>query len=250
MISIIAILTGVALPSMKNIGKSNTLAAANTQLVDDLNQARQTAIARRTVVHVFFVPNFFQQGIASYNTKNDANDKLANRLLSGAFTTYTIFAERSVGDQPGQSHPRYLRGGEWKSLPDGVFIWPAKFTAVTAPVWDSYVIPGSSGNTNRPFKQSLFPYPTATGKDIKLPHISFSPSGSLITYDSNFNPVNPQDEYIPLSRGSILAVRDDNGVMIDLDVREAPIGTAVDNPNIIHIDAFSGRSRLERPEIQ
>jgi len=114
-LAIMALLAVIGLPAMRGIQKSNVMASASQQLVSDLALARQTAIRERTTVHVLFVP----PNIASMNP--NANDFRANKtwtnLLTHPYTTYALFAERTVGDQPGQPHRRYI--GPWRTLPEG-----------------------------------------------------------------------------------------------------------------------------------
>src|ERR1041384_6014921 len=53
---IIGLILAVAVPAIKGMKKSNVIAAADRQLLDDLALARQRAILGRTTVHVVFVP--------------------------------------------------------------------------------------------------------------------------------------------------------------------------------------------------
>ena len=55
-ITIIGILAAVGLPAIRGMTKSNSLVAADRQLLDDLGYARLRAIADHTTVFVVFVP--------------------------------------------------------------------------------------------------------------------------------------------------------------------------------------------------
>ena len=58
-ISIIGILAGLAVPALKNLGKSNVNISAARQLLDGVGRARQLAIANHTTVYMVFVPTNF-----------------------------------------------------------------------------------------------------------------------------------------------------------------------------------------------
>src|SRR5437867_1391952 len=55
-LAIIGLLSVLSLPMMKGIGRSNVMASATRQLMDDLALARHKAMVGRTTVHVIFVP--------------------------------------------------------------------------------------------------------------------------------------------------------------------------------------------------
>ena len=56
-----------------------------------------------------FMPPFDPQALKFLNQTQ------ANQTLTWQYTSYTLFADRTVGDQPGRPFKRYLSG--WKSLP-------------------------------------------------------------------------------------------------------------------------------------
>src|SRR5271170_2076571 len=58
-IAILGLLAGLAVPALKNLGKSNTNVSAARQLLDDVGRARQLAIANRTTVYMVFLPTNF-----------------------------------------------------------------------------------------------------------------------------------------------------------------------------------------------
>ena len=58
-IAILGILAGLAVPALKNLGKSNVNVSAARQLLDDVGRARQLAIANRTTVYMVFLPTNF-----------------------------------------------------------------------------------------------------------------------------------------------------------------------------------------------
>jgi prepilin-type N-terminal cleavage/methylation domain-containing protein len=223
-ITIIGILAAISLPALKGFGESNIIGSANRHLLDDVALARQLAISTRSTVYMVFVP----PGANTFVATNPKDQKLADRLAAGQFTTYALFSRRSVGDQPGRDTPRYLT--QWKTLPDGVMIAPSKFFIPT--------------NGVPRFAYKLFPYPTAEGKTNLMAYIAFDYQGRLVS------PPESEDAIIPLARGSILYTRDSNGRVRDLDVAEVPPGNSIANSNHIRIDWLTGRARVERLEIQ
>jgi prepilin-type N-terminal cleavage/methylation domain-containing protein len=229
-LAIIGMLTAMSLPAIRGLKQTNVIADANRQLMDDLAYARQKAIKDRTTVHVVFLPP----------DVSGMSLPLTHRLLTAGQTTYRLFAERRAGDQPGR--PNYYYIGDWKSLPDGVFIPTNEFTELPpAQLW-------TQPTEVRPFEYWFFPFPASTDLTNRLPHIAFGPQGSLV-YKTQQVPA-PLDAYIWLTRGSILAVRSDAGEVINYDVQERPQGNWLSNTNRIHIDGFTGRARLERREVK
>ena len=242
-LAIIGILTAVSLPALKGIGQANTMSSATRQLLNDLSLARQRAISYRTTVHVVFVPPVVTT--LNNNVVAPGDVDLLERLRSGAYTTYALYAERTLGDQPGQRNDRYI--SQWRSLPDGVFIVQKEFdNSLSAAAWDAQpILPPD----DRPLKYSALPFPSPASNPRPMPHIAFDAYGSL--YQTNAGGVRVfQNEYIWLARGSILAPRDRNGTLLDFDVREAVLGSYRTNYNRIRIDAMTGRAKIERPEIQ
>src|ERR1035441_7575307 len=68
-ISIMGLLAALAVPALKNLGKSNVQVSAARQLLDDVGRARQLAIIQHTTVYMVFVPtNFFN--LVNYNNQN------------------------------------------------------------------------------------------------------------------------------------------------------------------------------------
>ena len=245
-IAIIGILAAVALPSMKGLTKSNVIINATRQLVDDLAYARQLALKERTKVHVVFVP----PGVVTM-TPNQASTPGGERdrrvwtnILADAYSGYAIFAERTVGDQPGQSNHRYLTA--WKTLPDGVFIDPSEFNDLAGLAWDAALTSG----TNAPFKFGDLAFPSGDGALQHVPHITFAPDGSLVVVDGSKPPnrIVGRDEIIRLVRGSIFYQRDPSGALVEApDVRVS--ATENTTTNHIRIAGLTGRAKVERDEI-
>ena len=130
-ITIIAVLATIGLPALKGFGQSNAIYAANRQMLDDLARARLYAINNRSTVYVLFAsPNLVQY---SSSWLPGERPHVTN-LINGQYTSYAIFTKRTLGDQPGQEHPRFLT--EWQHLPEGVFIDTNKFNPLQAqPPW-------------------------------------------------------------------------------------------------------------------
>ncbi|MFM1769230.1 MAG: hypothetical protein RJA22_1759 [Verrucomicrobiota bacterium] len=242
-LAIIGIMAAVALPSMKGLQKSNVMANATRQLVDDLARARATAIRERTTVHVIFVPPSVQGMTPSQGSDRGAllDRRQWTNLVSGAYTRYALFAERTVGDQPGRANPRYL--GDWQQLPEGVSFADWEFADVAPAQWDGTV------DVDRPLKYDPFPFPTVNGLVQRVPHLAFDRTGALLAYDASGARVL-RDEVLSLARASVLVVRNPDGSLADFDYRESPPNNSRDSFNRIRIDALTGRTRVEQPEVQ
>lgn len=235
-IAIIGAVAAISIPALKGIGQSQTITNGARQLLEDIALARQYAILNRSTVHVLFVP-------PAVTNVNMGDDPLANRLEMGGYTTYAIYADRTIGDQPGQSRPRYL--SKWKKLPDGVIVAPWEFEPML-PAARAALDPW-----DRPLEfQAGFEFPHLGVKyDDPMPRITFNADGSLPrVYEAGAE--RPNDEYVHLARGSVLAARDNGGTLIEFSVRESPPGNSRDNYYRIRIDGLTGRPALERPEIQ
>jgi prepilin-type N-terminal cleavage/methylation domain-containing protein len=232
---IIGLMTALSIPALKGIGQSNTMTSATRQLLDDLSLARHKAITGHTTVHVMFVPEL--PTAPAFLSQSDT--VLYNRLAAGAYTTYALYAERSPGDQPGQPTRRFLT--RWRTLPEGVFIAQWQFDATS-------LLPRPFQWTKLPFPSVLRP-PPPIDRDIEFPHIAFDRNGRLVR-GANASILSSDDEYIWLTKGSILPAYDAAGNLIELNVRESPPNNWTNNYNRIRIDAVTGRAKLERPEIQ
>jgi hypothetical protein len=208
---------------------------------DDIALARAKAISERTIVHIVFVPPEITSLPFTFAPGRD--QKLGERLKSGQLSSYALFAERTVGDQPG--HPRFRYLTQWKTLSDGIFIAPDKFNP-DKKLWDN------APDITRPFEYVSLPFPSSFGIAHDVPHVAFDPEGRLLIYKSSgAGPVRVfEDEVIPLVRGSALYSRDANGNLADFDFRQARDSDTLINYNRIRIDGVTGRGRIETPPIQ
>ena len=237
---IIGLLAAITIPALKGFGQSNTMAAANRQLLDDLAYARASALNNRTDVYFLF-PD------PDYVTKPEFMSNLTRKqlpvgtnLLAGVYSSYGVYAKRRAGEQPGRENPWYLM--EWKTLPDGVFFATNKFNPDVSPENldpDPYQAPFAS------MDRELIRFPTAEGKPSKFAVKGFA-------FNSRGQLKHGKEVVIPLMRGSIFPVRDADGNYMpgEPDVQETPPGGSIDNFNRIVIDAMTGRARVERPEIE
>jgi hypothetical protein len=117
---------------------------------------------------------------------------------------------------------------------------PSADSPIPAPV-SAQVTLASSGSTstfnavNLSYGYFSFPFASSPVWYV-LPYIEFGSTGRLLS---------PQtDEYLFLSRGSILTMPDGTATPI-----ETPPRNWFSNYSIIHIDAVSGRAKLMQPEI-
>jgi Tfp pilus assembly protein PilE len=236
-IAIIGLLASIALPSVRGLMGSDKISAAATQLSDDLAYARQKAINDRTTVYVVFVsPRIVKE---KWDALNDDEKKQLNSLVTGQYTAYSIFARRSIGDQPGPGHSRYVT--EWQRLPEGMFISTNEYAFMEKNAWRT-IAP-----TNRPFLYLSVPFPTAQSKEVLLPCVAFNYQGQLI-HQIQLN--NPGDEYIYLSEGAISFPKSPAGqyAMSDANVVERPKTNWMRNP-YVRVDWLTGRSRVEHRKV-
>lgn len=253
-ISILGLLAGLAVPAVKNLGKSNVRLSAARQLLDEVARARQLAMVQRTTVYMIFVPTNFWNTTYWSPGQYPATTDFTN-LCDKQLTGYSLVTLRSVGDQPGQGTTNYLT--EWKSLPDGNFIAQWKFfprnnvSNITDIVSGKvYSVPGFNRTTiNR------IPFPDAQSPGaVNLPYIAFNYLGQLTTEELSPN-ASQHDEYIPLAQGTVFpAIYPDTRayqVGLDPSVKEIPPNNSSSSSySIIHIDWLTGRARQEHQQVQ
>jgi prepilin-type N-terminal cleavage/methylation domain-containing protein len=262
-IAILGILAGLAVPALKNLGKSEGNVSAARQLLDDVGRARQLALANRTTVYMVFVPtNFWEitpgnQNSVWFNSLTPAAQAAATNLCDQQLAGYTFVANGAVGDQPGRHVWHYL--APWQTLPEGTFIALQKFNEQPNQYYTisdqisgipPYYIYGFNVTNTIPFPTetntiSTIPSPKPPNSPPWLPYIAFNYLGQLTT-----DGVNPaiQDEYIPLAHGTVADAADGNKVLYFAPptVNEIPPGNSTNLAyNIVHIDALTGRAVLE-----
>ena len=201
-LGIIGILAAMTLPSFKNAGKGNITETAMRQLSGDLDLARLKAMSQRVKVYVVFAPNLGYFSAGALNTNYLMIDVAANNIVGGQLTHYAFYSPRMVGEQPGQSTPRYL--SEWHSLPAGAFIPAGAFrnggvfhNAVggTAPPFiDTIPLDDANPNTNR----------------VRLPFLAFDESGRLFMRTTNI--------VLPIVEGSVMHPKDTNDMNLVVDI--------------------------------
>jgi prepilin-type N-terminal cleavage/methylation domain-containing protein len=247
-IGIIGFIAALALPHVGGIGQANSMTTATRQLLDDVALARQRAMVNRSTVYMVFLPPMFWTNQAYVNSINGIYGPQVSNLVTHQYSAYALVSTGSVGDQPGQHHPRYVT--DWRFLPNGVFIAPFEFT-ITNTWTNLYTTNTLSGNI---YENVIYPwtmtpaipfpslYPPNTS--MPLPCIGFSPQGSLTTPFTN--------QYIALTRGSIFYPTDTNGTPL-LEApnwAENPPGNDANNPNLIQIDWMTARATLVQNQFQ
>jgi prepilin-type N-terminal cleavage/methylation domain-containing protein len=243
-IAIIAIMASIAIPSFKGLGKANTMAAAQRQILDDLNLARLRAINDRTPVYMVFAPTNLVQAFSRPSTMAGTLQARAERsrltnLLTSEYSAYALVSARTIGDQPGRPTPRYLT--EWRTLPQGLIFAPYKFsfTLNAATAADPY---------SRPFGWITLPFPTSKSEPFFLPCIAFNGQGQLSL---------PRDEIITLAQGSVFLPRNPNGTVAmgvadvqlnpPINSRLSPL-TQTNNYEFVRINWLTGRAKMEVPD--
>ncbi len=262
-ISIIGILTAIALPTLKTMRGSDSTLATTRQLLDDCTRARQYAISQRTTVFMVFCPANFWNDLPAYNNLPVSEKTKAQKLYEKQLSAYTFVTLRSVGDQPGKSTVRYL--SSWRSLPEGAFIPGFKFNARAALPTKIYDPPQSAPPAatlpnDRIFSVKGFdrtvdvPFPSqdasVTGSPyVALPYIAFNHLGQLTRDGVN---ASQEDEFIPLAKGSVDYSRDanKNPIQVAPTLTESPAGSSTNTFMLVHIDWLTGRARLEKQEFK
>ena len=252
-IAIIGILAAVALPNVSQWGKGNAMLASTRQMLDDVQRARQYAISQRTTVYMVFCPEGFWDDVLRASgpdrfdvlpqTEKNKADKLNDKQLN----SYNFVTLRSVGEQPGRVSPRYL--SSWKTLSEGATIAWWKFNPrstylrVTDPTDNTryFDVKGFATTNNIPFPSSDAALTTAPY--VTIPYIAFNHLGQT---------ESGEDEFIPLARGSVSYGRDANKVATQSlpTITESPAGNSTNAFTIVHIDALTGRARLEKQEFR
>lgn len=278
-LAIIGALAALSVPAFKGFGQGNALAAAERQMADDIGLARQYAIKNRALVYlVFAVPptvgdNGFQTAsdnlrahatvLNSSATLNGLPELKARALrgftnaVAGLFTSYAIYTEHTVGEQPGVRRPRYLT--DWRELPDGIVFPPNMAVAIPQERLKEFPL---GGNPSLPV--GLFPFPIAPrlGDPVDaiprfaLPYIAFDSTGRL--YSEGI----PTNQFLTLGFGSVFIPKvhqsTTNGSTGEVTSTSAPdfsrpfdyVQTPLNNGtnSIFRIAALTGRSKLFKPE--
>ena len=259
-IAILGILAGLAVPALKNLGKSDATVSASRQLLDDVGRARQLAMNNHTTVYMVFVSTNFWTPIwmdtsgnftPAWNALTLAEKTAVTNLVDKQLTGYTFIGRGTVGDQPGNHQWHYL--APWQSLPDGKFIAAQKFAPLTTlaiPQWQS-----DYNSSPIPAFTNLFvPFPTESSTNILMPCIAFDYSGRLVSQ------ADPSGNYhnadIPLARGSVAygynGTKTPQLIPVKASgVTEVPPGNSTSVAyNVVHIDALTGRAVLQFFKIQ
>lgn len=221
-ITIIGILAAVGIPALRGLGEPNAIDAATRQMLDDLAYARQRAINDRTTVYMLFVPPGVHEQVTN--------------LAPFRYTGYTLFARRTVGEQPGRQSPRQLI--PWRNLPDKTFFSSLKLT--NAP--SGGILTGTN----------LYEEPFAAGVDFQVVitnevhrlgmfYLAFNPNGQLVRYDSRGRTQTGHDEYVPLVKGSVFHPLDTTGRYTEpAELVEVPAG----NRRYIKVNWLTGRAEV------
>jgi type II secretory pathway pseudopilin PulG len=260
-IAIMGILAAIALPTIRGM-KPNSKVAATRQLFDAVGRARQLALSQRTTVYmVFLSTNFWTDPSYAYSSWTNSDQIAATGLLDKQLLSYAYVCLRSVGDQPGVHHPRYL--SSWRTLPQGAYIPLEKFApASSVPALRiltngvlAYPVFGFNYTTAVPFPSETTRPASAARPYIALPYIAFDGMGQLVHELSGplVYELSRQPELIPVAEGSVSFARDPNSKVAVAQpplVTERPPGNALENYSLVYIDRLTGRAHVERRKVQ
>lgn len=268
-IAIIGLLAGLAAPVLHNF-RPNYTASVTEQLLTDIARARQLAISQHTTVYMVFVPTNFWMDPAYGKNWTLADRIAATNLLDKQTIAYNFVSLHSMGDQPGRPTVHYLFS--WKALPEGGFIYPAKFIpASPVPVMTIFtnnlsnvptiafrVTGFNYANGPNPLTSPVIPFPLENtvragvrNPYIMLPYIAFDYMGRLVAGPPG-SPIPDPGEVIPISRGSVTFARDANkrpraGLP---NFNEQPVGNTTNGYNVVYVDNITGRARLLQQEVR
>ena len=248
--AIIGLLASITVPALKGLGTANRSAAAHRQILDDLALARLRAINDRAPVYMVFVPTNVVQAFQRASTMANTADARAERsqltnLLTGAYSSYALVAERTVGDQPGRHTRRYLT--EWRSLPEGVVFAPFKLMGTQSGIANEY---NRTLPVVLPPNVQFLPFPNARSAAFPMPYIAFNAQGQLISQ---------RDEVLAIAKGSVFTSRrKDGGVALQPpDVQLVPTprpgafpSTQTNTYQFVRINWLTGRARVELPQVR
>lgn len=261
-IAIIGIITAIALPTLNNF-KTDTMAAASRQFLDDVARARQLAISQRTTVFMVFVPSQFWTDPNYGQNWRPEDHREATNLFGKQLIGYNFVAMRSMGDQPGQSNPRYL--AKWRTMPEGSFISPQKFVTTIQgglKVGRQYAPPTiRNPATEERFDIYSFnytngiPFPLedtpsanpALRAYVTLPYIAFNYVGQLV---DGWGQLVRTNEIVPLGLGSVGGVNPQTGQPTPAAVTESPRGNVTNSFTLVSVEWLTGRARIQRQEVQ
>src|SRR6202453_3682948 len=100
-IAIIGILLTLGIPMIRGMNKSNVMIAADRQLLDDINYARQRAIGDHTSVYIVFMPPLINNSpfepsqFPVYPGSDPTVSTITANLYGGQLTTYALVSLRS-----------------------------------------------------------------------------------------------------------------------------------------------------------
>ena len=166
-VAIIVIILRLTLPALDGILSGDGDGMARTQVVGDLNRARQMALEKGVPVYVVFMPLYDDVKLTQgYNNNQKifyfSQDEGVNSLLGSQLTSYAIYAEYMPGDQPGNPSTKWLT--DWKTLPDGYH-----FNRTELNLLERLKVQYLKGNKPLP----------ANRIGLELPHIKFNRRGEL-----------------------------------------------------------------------
>jgi prepilin-type N-terminal cleavage/methylation domain-containing protein len=255
-IAIIGLLAALASPVLHNF-RPNYTASVTQQLLTDLARARQLAISQHTTVYMVFVPtNFFADPVYVGNSAKMTQTDLAQatNLFDKQAIGYNFVSLRSMGDQPGRPSVHYL--SSWKSLPEGGYIYPAKFQPYFAnsPVLNLFTngpsgsqlafrVYGFTRTNGIPFPMENTAKYSFASPYTTLPYIAFDYMGRL---------ASGHDEVIPITRGSVISAHDPSRKprMALPSFNEQPVGNTTNGYNLVYVDWLTGRARALQQTVQ
>ena len=237
-VAVMLIILRLTLPSLDGLLGADAEGMARTQVVGDLNRARQMALQRGLPVYMVFMPLYgdmapnisrpvVQYGSDTFNEVDKRNyfagDKGVNELLGSQLTSYAIYAEYLPGDQPGIPSTEWL--SDWKNLPAGYHFNRDELKGLRE-ITVTYL----KGNKTTP---------TAA---LELPCIKFNRRGEM---ESPSGGRELNGVYLSVSKGGVLQQRDSNTGLYLRESADPPESVAEDDRKWLYVNGITGRSEIK-----
>ena len=228
-IAVMLIILKLTLPSLDGLLGGDAEGMARTQVVGELNRARQMALERSTAVYLVFMP-LYEDVLAAkgYNDTHKqayfSGDKGVNQLLGSQLTSYALYAEYVPGDQPGNPSTKWLT--DWKTLPAGHHFNRKELNWL--PKVNVQYLKGAK--------------PTAPVVRLALPCIKFNSRGELESFSGGreLNGV-----YLSVNKGGIFPPEKNNKGKYSAINGDVPESVPENGTKWLHVNGVTGRSEIK-----
>tara|TARA_B100001123_G_scaffold394153_1_gene474718 strand:+ start:320 stop:1525 length:1206 start_codon:yes stop_codon:yes gene_type:complete len=248
-VAIMLIILRLTLPSLDGILGGDGDGMARTQVVGDLNRARQMALEKGVPVYMVFMPLYDdiypnsgdplstppippRYTVVGGTVFSDANkrayfsqDKGVNALLGSQLTSYAIYSEYLITDQPGNPSTRWWT--DWKTLPAGYHFNRSELNGLAR-------VPVEYLKGSRP--------PFADRVGLELPCIKFNKRGEL---ESNLGGRVLEGVFLSVGKGGVLPPGKNQFDAYIPGKGDPPEAVASNDRKWFHINGVTGRTEIK-----